>query len=165
MNIVTFHDDLIPDDELAERIKRYIEKDPRFDGGFYNLDINLLVNPTGSENDQIEDQYGRQQIPSITEYTTYILIYVYNILYNNTTARRFKNSPYDMGLDIKIDFIEQKFQLHLYVDDTIFGLIVGSKFISVRNLIPSILPIQKKIGFKHDLRFHPFSRYNTETLD
>ena len=83
---------------------------------------------------------------------------MYNILLNNSAASQRKCNPYDINLVQKLSFSEKKFQLYIFLDDSIFGLCVGTRFKNVLSLIQSIFPLIAKTDFLNEIRFFPVSR-------
>jgi len=50
-------------------------------------------------------------------------------------------------------------QIHYYLDDYIFGIVVGRRFQNIRAFIQACLPIiAKKSEFQMEFRFFPMSR-------
>jgi hypothetical protein len=98
---------------------------------------------------------------SMLFFIEFVLKFTYNLLYNSNAATNIKPQPYDISLEVCIDFENRKFRLHVFVDDDIYGLVVGKKYIYVRNLIQCMLPIMSKIKYDGEVRFFPESRYGS----
>lgn len=97
---------------------------------------------------------------NIKHLTNFIVCYIFNILLNNKAAKSRKKNPYDVNLVQKVSFNENKFQLYIFLDDAIFGLVVGAKFGNVLNLIQAVFPLIAKTDYLNELRFFPISRMN-----
>jgi len=133
-------------------IENFIESCTR---GFLNIDVTLLSDITNFCNLDRNDTIEFENIKHLTNYIAY---FVFNILINNAAVRQRKLSPYDINIIQKISFKERKFQLYLFLDDSIFGLCVGTKFKNVLAFIQSIFPIIAKTSFFNEVRFFPISR-------
>lgn len=130
-------------------IENFIEG---FSKGFLNVAVNLM-----SDVDYVSG-LDTKSFDNIKHLTNFIVYYVFNILLNNKAARDRKASPYDINLVQKMSFEEKKFQLYIFLDDAIFGLVVGAKFGNVLNLIQCLFPLIAKTDFLNEVRFFPISR-------
>lgn len=157
MKKLEFELPLIKSDALCEEsfisVENFIES---FSKGFLHVSVDLL----SDINTEIEDMSvdSDMAFDNIKHLTNFIVLYVFNILLNNKAAEDRKKSPYDVKLVQKVSFNEKKFQLYLFLDDAIFGLVVGSKFGNVLNLIQCLFPLIAKTDFLNEVRFFPISR-------
>ena len=99
-----------------------------------------------------------KEYENIEYFINFIMDYLFNILAHNSAVSQRKDPPYDVILMPKVSFEEKKFQLYLFLDDKIFGLVVGTKFKNVLSLIQCIFPIMGKTNFSSEIRFFPISR-------
>jgi hypothetical protein len=130
-------------------IENFIES---FSKGFLKVNVVLF---SDIEEETIIDT---SEFEDIKHLTNFILYYVYNILLNNAAAKQRKRSPYDINLVQKLSFTEKKFQLYIFLDDAVFGLVVGTRFKNILSLIQSIFPLIAKTDFLNEIRFFPCSR-------
>jgi hypothetical protein len=131
-------------------VENFVES---FSKGFLNLSVNLV-----SDNDYVERDRDIIAFENIKHLTNFIIHYVFNILLNNEAAKERKKSPYDINLVQKVSFCEKKFQLYIFLDDSIFGLVVGHKFGNILKLIQCLFPLIAKTDFLNEVRFFPISR-------
>lgn len=137
------------EEDSFETIENFVEG---FSRGFLNISVKLV-----SDIDMISG-LDVKSFDNIKHLTNFIVYYVFNILLNNKAARDRKISPYEINLIQKISFEEKKFQLYIFLDDSIFGLVVGAKFGNVLNLIQCLFPLIAKTDFLNEVRFFPISR-------
>lgn len=88
----------------------------------------------------------------------FTILFVYNILYDNKSVKRKKESSHRIDIRIRIDFKKKKLQIYYYLDDSIFGIVVGKQFQNVRAFIQACFPIIAKSEFRMEFRFFPMSR-------
>lgn len=132
-------------------VENFIEA---FSQGFLNISVMLFSDKDSmSEGEMVAFE-------NIKHLTNFIVCYIFNILLNNNAAKSRKKNPYDVNLVQKVSFIENKFQLYIFLDDAIFGLVVGAKFGNVLNLIQCLFPLIAKTDFLNEIRFFPISRQN-----
>lgn len=139
------------EDESFSSIENFIESISK---GFLNVSVMLFSETNVVYNKDIT------AFENIKHLTNFILYYVYNILLNNKAATQRKAYPYDINLVQKVSFVEKKFQLYIFLDDSIFGLCVGTRFKNVLSLIQSLFPLIAKTDFLNEVRFFPISREN-----
>lgn len=132
-------------------VENFIEA---FSQGFLNISVMLFSDKDSmSEGEMVAFE-------NIKHLTNFIVCYIFNILLNNKAAKSRKKNPYDVNLVQKVSFVENKFQLYIFLDDAIFGLVVGAKFGNVLNLIQCLFPLIAKTDFLNEIRFFPISRQN-----
>lgn len=85
-------------------------------------------------------------------YTIFLADYVNLVLFNNELAEERKSGPYNIFFSLTIDSRGSKAKVHIYLDSDIFGLIAGSRYINLINLIRASFPIFSKIGFEVELK-------------
>lgn len=85
-------------------------------------------------------------------YTVFLADYINLVLFNNELAEERKSGPYDIFFSLTIDSKSSKAKVHIYLDSDIFGLIAGSRYINLINLIRASFPIFSKIGFEVELK-------------
>lgn len=154
MKRVIFTESIEQDDQTLKTIESFLGKN--FGDGlfkFNNIEVKTELPQTKNYNMVGNAMYN------ILFLLEYILKFVFNLLYNSNAARNIKSSPYNISLEICIDFENEKFRLYIFVDDDIYGLIVGKKYVYIVNLIKSILPIMSKIRFEGEVRFFPESKF------
>ena len=109
-----------------------------------------------------EDGFDKEKdaitIRLIRDNIAFTLLFIYNILKDNKGIEREKNEVYEIDIKIKIDFRGKKLQIHYYLDDKIFGIVVGKQFQNIRAFIQACFPIIAKSEFKMEFRFFPISR-------
>ena len=120
--------------------------------GFLNVSVKLF-----SDSSDFRDETSFS-FENIKHLTNFIIFYIFNILLNNAAAKSRKLSPYDVNLIQRISFEEKKFQLYIFLDDSIFGLCVGTRFKNILSLITAIFPLIAKTDFLNEIRFFPISR-------
>lgn len=130
-------------------VERFIEA---FSRGFLGINVILF-----SDKDSM-DKEDLIAFENIKHLTNFVVCYVFNILLNNKAAKSRKSNPYDVNLVQKISFLENKFQFYIFLDDAIFGLVVGTKFGNVLNLIQCLFPMIAKTDYLNEVRFFPISR-------
>lgn len=135
-------------------IENFVES---FSKGFLNISVKLLSDINEKE-DLIQSPENGLAFENIKHLTNFIIYYLYNILLNNDAAIQRKKNPYDVNIIQKISFSEKQFQLYLFLDDSIFGLCVGTQFRNVLNLIKGLFPLIAKTDFLNEVRFFPISR-------
>lgn len=99
------------------------------------------------------DSVGMCFIKDIMGFT---ILFIYNILHDNRSIR--KEYLYKIDARIKIDFKGKKLQIYYYIDDEIFGIVVGKEFQNIRAFIKACFPIIAKSEFRMEFRFFPISR-------
>lgn len=98
------------------------------------------------------------EFEDIKDLTTFATLYTYNILNNSAVAKRKKAPVYDFDIQTEIDFKDQKVNINVYVDDDVFGLVVGKGFKTSQNFITAIHPIMAKMSaYFHRVKFYPYS--------
>lgn len=108
--------------------------------------------------DNFKDNNRLIDIDNIEDIAVFVFLYIASVLKNNDMAKQHKNAPYDTFLKQKVDFEHKICQSYFYVDDSIFGVIVGSKFGNVIKLVEASFPIMSKLPYDIELRFFPISR-------
>ena len=98
------------------------------------------------------------EFEDIKDLVSFATLYTYNILNNSSVARRKKDDIYDFDIQTEVDFQDQKVNINVYVDDDVFGLVVGKGFRTSQNFITSIHPIMAKMSeYVHRVKFYPYS--------
>ena len=131
-------------------------------------DLNVFATLSESEC-EVRSHRGNVDVNTIfTEYedirdlVTFTTLYTYNILNNSSVAKRKKStSVYDYDIQTEVDFKDQKVNINVYVDDDVFGLVVGRGFKTSQNFITAIHPIMAKMSdYFHRIKFFPYSSLN-----
>lgn len=89
----------------------------------------------------------------------FVISFVFNSLYNSELAKSLGKAPYNIMLQLGVDFEHKKYRFRYFVDDTIHGLVVGKEYNHICNLVHLTTPIRAKIKMYPELRFFPISRY------
>jgi len=97
---------------------------------------------------------------SFLNYTVFLAEYTNLVLFNNELAEERKSGPYDIFFNLTIDSQGSKAKIHIYLDSDIFGLIAGSRYINLINLIRASFPIFSKLGFEIELKLFSLQEEN-----
>jgi len=111
---------------------------------FSNISYNVAGRPVNSKQHNL--------LQAFTQYSIFLADYVNLVLFNNELAEQRKSGPYDIFFHLTVDVEEYKAKVHIYLDSDIFGLIAGSKYINLINIIRASFPIFSKIGFEVELK-------------
>lgn len=110
-----------------------------------------------------EDIEQEKDLNVLIQYSAFIGDYLNLILFENDIAEKKKPSPYSIFSHLTIDFKFSKAKLYFYIDESIFGLIAGSGYSNIVNLIRTSFPIFNKIGADVEVKFFSLSdKYNRE---
>lgn len=152
MKSINFDDNtLFRSDELGVRLGYKLS----------NIDVIqeiLIIKECEILTDNFKDDNRLIDIDNIEDINVFIFLYVGSVLKNNNMAERRKIPPYDIALRQKISFGNKICQNYVYVDDEIFGVVVGGKFSNAIRLVEASFPIMSKIPYKIEIRFFPMSR-------
>lgn len=110
------------------------------------------------EEDGFDKKIDVGTICLIKDIIGFTIIFIYNIVHDNRSIKRKKEELYKIDIKIKSDFKGKKLQIYYYLDDKIFGIVVGKQFQNIRAFIQACFPIIAKSEFKIEFRFFPISR-------
>jgi hypothetical protein len=112
---------------------------------------------------EVEEDGFTKEVDEITiclmkDIIGFTILFVYNIINDNRSIKRKKEELYKIDIKLRIDFKGKKLQIHYYLDDNVFGIVVGKQFQNIRSFIQACFPIIAKSEFKMEFRFFPISR-------
>lgn len=155
MKQVFFKNELKLDEELTSKLTSVINRcmDPEIPTVF-SPEAKFNVQTSGTQT----DISNYRDWGCCSNLITFIYKYLENILTYSQVAESKKVPPYDLEIQTQICFEESKVQIHIYLDDAVFGLVVGRKFKCVENLIICLYPVMAKMDrYNHEIRFFPYS--------
>jgi len=153
-------DQLGEDIKFKSQLEELIQNTPNISDFFAFKDIQILSNIHQCKTIPAKHTIDAENVHN---FTNLLLVYVWNILNNNNAAQIRKKPPYELLIKSMVCFKTKQFQLYMFVDDAIFGLVVGTKFKNVTNLIQTLFPISAKMDFSNEIRFFPCSRESFNT--
>lgn len=113
------------------------------------------------KDEMVHTSHGKhsQEIDDLVfQYINFLLVYISTIVTHNRRLSLKAPPPYLISGIVRIDYEEGRVQIVLFVDDGIFGQVVGRKAANFNDLIRVSEPIKAKWPFVGDLRFHPYGK-------
>ena len=109
--------------------------------------------------DSYRDDMRIPDIDNLEDVLVFLFVYIGSVLKNNEMAGRKKQVPYDVNLVERVDFKQKLCQLYIYVDDAVFGIVVGQKFNNIIKLVGASFPIMSKLPYDIEIRLFPMSQF------
>lgn len=165
MKKLIFKEYLLNEDiELASQFESLLFQYPYLNTFFTFKEISIKSN-VANVRPFTQDSIYRKESENINNFLVFLVLYLFNILHNNGAAVQRKKPPYDVIIKAKICFKTKQFQYKLFIDDFIFGLVIGSKFKNVISLIQTLFPVSAKMDLSNEIRFFPISRNCPEIIN
>jgi hypothetical protein len=136
--------------EISLEIKEFLDYRDSRDIKCFNIEEVVFNSDV-----KVLEYFQLKFVNQFKEIIWFTFLYIYNMFYGNSNVDN--SFKYKINVNFNFSFKQKKVQIFYYVDNEIFGIVVGTKFKNIRSFIQMLFPIISKFDLDLEFRFFPIT--------